>query len=309
MQLNTSYSKVIPALFVSLVLGACGGDSTGPGGGGGSAPFTAVIDGTSWAATEGAAVITTNPATPGLYIISGTQINPGDVRALTLTLSNIPGPGTYPLGTGANISGGNGIYAHSTGGWGTPLSGKAGTITISTLTSSRMVASFSFQAEGVSGGATGTVNVVAGNLDLPITTAVSPDPVPEVSMNRIGATLGSGQFRASTVALQSNPALLWGFVASDLDYVVTLNTVGPVTVGSYVTGDGSVARIAVTCTSTTVTCIWDSNSGGTGIITITAIAGGRITGNFIANIPRISGTGDDFLSITDGTFDLGMPPT
>jgi len=111
------------ATLVSLLLATACGGGDGPTGPppppGGSANFTASVNGQAWASAANLTNVTAVPS--GTYLISRSVLAGTSARAITLTLMNIPGPGTYPLGTGAGVSGGTAINAESAGGWGTPL--------------------------------------------------------------------------------------------------------------------------------------------------------------------------------------------
>src|SRR5690606_1392769 len=107
---------------------------------------------------------------PGGYTFGGSYVNGGVSQAISITLMNVPGPGTYPLGTGGGVAGGIAIYADNSGGWATPLNGRAGTITLTTLSDSRATGTLSFTAEANAGGATGSRTITNGRFDIPITT-------------------------------------------------------------------------------------------------------------------------------------------
>lgn len=306
----TSSSRSLLHLALGLLAACGGGDGPSGPGGGGSGPMSATVNGQGWTANAGTVAVGTSGAIPGLYTISGSQVSGGNARAISISLMNIPGPGTYPLGTGAHVSGGTAIYAESAGGWGTPLSGEAGSITLSTLTATRIAGTFTFVADAVTGGAVGTRSVTAGQFDVPITTAVATASVPETSMNRIGATIGGASFVASTVALQSMPATLFGFTSGNTRYTLSVTVQSMPGPGTYAIGAGQPARISVggKCVEGGAQdCAWSSTSGGTGTVTVTTMAGGRATGTFTGTIPLAAGSGAATLSVTGGTFDIGVP--
>ncbi len=165
--------------MLALVLTACGGaDPTDPvGGGDGVMSFTAVIDGVDWNAEV--APTATNPS-PGRYLISAVRATGANPLTLVLYLSNIPGPGTYPLGVAEQIIGGRAqiegtIWSSAT--WRTYDNGAAGLITISTLSATRIVGTFSFAGHPVAATlASGIRAVTQGAFDIALTPAASRSP-------------------------------------------------------------------------------------------------------------------------------------
>src|SRR4029079_16671896 len=109
-------------------------------------------DGVAWASDPLALQVTGNQAVPGTQLILGTKLTGGqDSRNVTRTLGYLSGPGTYPLGVNqGTTAGGSGAVTIQQGGvlglWNTVCSGSAGTITITSLTSTRMTGTFQFTA-------------------------------------------------------------------------------------------------------------------------------------------------------------------
>ena len=204
-------------------------------------------------------------------------------------------------------------YADQTGGWGTRLTGQAGTITISTLTATRIVGTFSFVADMVSGGATGTKTVTGGSFDLPITTPVATTPVPNTSRNLVTATLGGQAYVAATVAPYPSPATIFGFASTSVTHSVTLSITGNAVPGTYQLGaQGSPAQLGVNgeCTagSGVPNCAWSSVvAGSSGTITIASMANGRATGTFSGTLGRGTQTGAATMAVASGAFDVGVP--
>jgi len=297
-----------------LVTTACGGsdeptdpNSPNPPPPGGSANFTASVDGQAWASAANLTNVTA--AQSGTYIISGSVLAGASVRALTLTLMNIPATGTYPLGTGAGVSGGTAIYAESAGGWLTPLSGEAGTITITTLSATRIAGTFSFAATATSGGATGTRTVTNGAFDLAITSGTTT-PVPEKSRMVLKATIGGQPYNASTIVSNGSLSNFFGFGGSNTRHSINItlsNIAGP---GTYALGGGAAVQVSAPPGEpvTGPLCCWNGTfSGSTGSVTVTAITATRMTGtfNFVLQ-PGGLGAATAPLTITNGTFDVGL---
>ncbi|MCC6243740.1 MAG: hypothetical protein IT353_12930, partial [Gemmatimonadaceae bacterium] len=104
----------------------CGGGSqTGPGTTPSTSRFRATIDGAAWSSLSSTAA-----AGPGgNFTLIGSQVG-ASVTSLTLSLYSIGAPGTYPLGVSGNVVGGIGTVVTAPSTWLTPLSGAAGTVTI-----------------------------------------------------------------------------------------------------------------------------------------------------------------------------------
>lgn len=297
-----------------LLLVACGGGSpTGPSGppslpGGGSA--TATVDGQ---ALGGFTLANATHAFSGGYTISLTQTQGTVGRSITLSLMNIPGPGTYPLGTGAGVSGGTGIYVDAGAGWTTPLSGEAGTITLTTLTDTRIVGSFAFTADQVTGGATGSRAITGGSFDLPMTTTGTFAPVPEGNRNVIRATLGGASYNASTIiaAQASNNALV--IAGNNTRYSIAMTIVPLTATGSYPLGQPGLASSIVIsappgASTTGPLCCWSSAVGGaTGSVVVTSLTATRVQGTFTFTLPASGGGATSALVATGGSFDIGLP--
>ncbi len=278
--------------------------------------MTAVIEGVQWQSGSGPLTSPAQTTGPGGYVVTGTSQAGGTLRSISLTLMNVPGPGTYPLGTGANVSGGTAIVADPTGGWLTPLSGEAGSITITTLSTTRLVATFSFVAEATSGGATGTRTVTGGTVDVPVSVVVAGGPVPERSRNRVTASFGGVAWHAATVS-STGPlgSGTFSFGASNTRHQLTVALTGFAGVGTYPLGGSGAMRVASVQVSAPVGgsltgpgCCWNGGlAGASGTLSVTAATPQRIQGTFSFTLPPQPGTGATApLVLTGGTFDLGL---
>jgi hypothetical protein len=120
-------------LGVALTLAACSGDSgdsTGPdgsGSGNGQFRYTAKIDGAAWASDAGVERVGVPVTLPGIYAMTGTKLGTNGYTVI-ITLYNIPGPGTYPLGVGPSVAGGNALISTVAGGWKTAQTGTVGAL-------------------------------------------------------------------------------------------------------------------------------------------------------------------------------------
>lgn len=149
-------------LSLLLSLAACGGDGpSGPRGSGGpdlpNGTFNGTANGSSFRATS--AIITR----AGDIIAMGAADTQGRALGWAFITS---GPGTYTI---ENSIGNNASYTEGRMGWGASAAtaGSGGSVTFTTLTSTRAAGSFTITLRPLTGGATGTPSVT-GNFDLTI---------------------------------------------------------------------------------------------------------------------------------------------
>jgi hypothetical protein len=296
-------------LAVAIAMVACGGDggSTGPNGGGGNGQFrfSAKIDGANWASTAGVEAVGVPVSVPGIFALTGSQ--PGG-QTIIITLYNIPGPGTYPLGTGVSVPGGNALISTTAGGWRTAQSGADGTITITTLTATRMEGTFNFTAVAFTGGATGTKTVTDGSFVLELKPTGTIGPLPDNAGHKVSATLNGASFNAADVAMIYSPG------GSSFTVTGNTNTRSVTFALANITGPGTFALSttnpirsmgATVINGTQVVSLHNSAfAGSSGSVTITSLTATRIRGTFnavLAAAPGSAGT----MTITNGTFDVG----
>ncbi len=147
------------AVVVAFSLVACGDDSTGSNGNGGNS-FSASINGQAFSppsVTVGGAY-----ASNVLTIQGSTTSSP--ITAISINVTNVDGPGTYQLtpnfaGTFGQVVVTSGTTAQA---WSTVVAPGTGSITITSLSSTKAVGTFSFTAQAGSGGATGQKAVTNG---------------------------------------------------------------------------------------------------------------------------------------------------
>jgi hypothetical protein len=153
--------KLIVALSLLVLLTACGGDSdpAGPGNNNtlSNGTFNATVNGSAFSAAS--ALVTFG----GTIVAIGAANAQGRGLGFAIFAS---GPGTYTL---AQSPGNNANYTEGTGGWGasSATAGSSGSVTFSTLNSSRAVGNFTFSLQPLSGGASGT-RTVTGSFDLAV---------------------------------------------------------------------------------------------------------------------------------------------
>lgn len=155
------------SLTACLTLLACGDDTgTGPGPGGAGASMNATVSGAAFAPP--ALTIGASYVNNVLSIQGSTTASP--VTAITINVLDVTGTGTYQLNP--NVAGTFGQVAITNGAtaqvWTTALSPGNGSITISTLSATRVKGTFTFTAQFASGGATGQKSVTSGTFDIPL---------------------------------------------------------------------------------------------------------------------------------------------
>lgn len=312
------------ALFAVLLMGVGGTLGCGGGGGGGgvtapgpSGPMSARIDGVAWTSDPIGSGLAAFHTSPGLYTISGRKAS-GSVQFLDLTLHNIAGVGTYPLGVNATNFGGGAIVGNATAGFGTPLSGSAGTVTITVLDSSRIAGTFAFTATPLTGAAVGTRVVSEGSFDYPVSTIGAVGPVPDHAGSQMRALIDGASWNGATIATVYNtggatPFLVVG--ASTLDRQLNITATGISGPGSYPIAF-SPQRL-VTWSELGTSRVWGGSgmivgsefvSSDSGVVVIASLSTTRIRGTFSGKLaPGPGSTATGFKYITNGEFDCGLP--
>jgi len=293
-------------------MGACGGSGSGGGGGPppGSGAMTATIDGQAFASDAQRATATVSASAPGAYVLIGSKVaSASDYVTVSVTLYNLAATGTYPLGVTGVVFGGVGSVTQQSGAtfgtWLTPLSGASGTVTVSTLTSSRIAGTFSFTA-AASLDPTSIKSVTNGSFDLPVTG--SAGTLPANAGNSMTARINGAQWTAAAVAGvgYSSGTLTFGGLTTAGNPTYNVNFIigsvtGPATYPYSTTG---VTRRLMVTSSTQV---WSSQfTGATGAVVVTDLTTARVKGSFTATLPPASGTGAP-LTIDNGSFNLGLP--
>lgn len=299
-----SGASAVVAALLALSLAGCGKDSNPAGPGGGDGPMSAVINGEAWVAGDALALAQPVPNTPGAFIVNGTEafVAGGPLRTISLSLYNVAGPGTYPFGVNLMVPGGNAILANTTSGWGTPLSGAAGTITITALDASRIAGTFAFTADATTGSATGQVVVTDGEFDLPLP-GTPLLPIPDNAISRASVTVDGQPWNAATLSgttAGGNFVLTANNLARNLTIVVQGAAPGtfPLSAAANVQfSDGS---------GTGPECCWGHGTGATGSITISSQSASRISGTFDVTLVPVGGGATNPISLTGGTFDIGL---
>jgi hypothetical protein len=308
--MQLSLSRLAVGVLVLGVLSACGGGGTDPngggggGGGGGTFGMTAKIDGAAWSPSFAASGAHGSAGVWNFVGVSST----GGGSSIMISLYNIRGPGTYPLGVNVTGIGGMAQVVKGSKGWGTALTGVAGTITIDTVSNTRLVGTFSFSAVGISGGATGTVEVTEGVFKLPVATIGNPGTLPDNAGHRLTVSSGDVDYNAGTIAVSfPNDTSMVVATNNTVDGLgiqlagihgtgsYTLNPSNPLHVLTYSTYDG------------TNFSVWGGVAGDAGSIVITSLTATRIKGTFNVTLQPSTGPAATGPINLVGDFDLGIP--
>jgi len=285
---------------------ACGGSGgsggNNNGGGGGNGAMTASVDGQGFSATTATAAAASSSA-GSVYTITGTQVSGSTARSIALSLYNIAGPGTYPLGVNSTNFGGIGSIVDGSSSWTTPLSGVAGTVIVTSLTSSRIAGTFTFTAASAVTPSS-TRAVTSGAFDLAITG--TPGTLQPYQGSSMKATLGTTAWIGATIVVinktggvyafggTSSPSVT-GAGTSSVNIVLT-GVTGP---GTYPLGPGQ-SQLSVTLGSSGYS---SSLSGSSGSVVVTSVDTNRLKGTFSATL---SSPGGPTLAVSGGTFDIGL---
>ncbi len=316
------YRVPVPAVTALALAGilACGGSGPAAPTGGGSGLLSATINGTAWS-SQPQLIQAPTPQKEGHYPLYGAQLVGNSTNGMQLNLVGIQGPGTYPLGTAGGVSGGTIAVNEGSAVWVTPISGAAGTVTITALTSTRAAGTFQFVAEPAPGsaGATGTRTVTNGKFDIPLTRPASLPPMSQSDTGYMSATIGGAAWNGAGGGggAPVNGALFVIFTGTTRTVAVTIAPyTGP---GTYQLGGGTTFhRVTVTQgTDPGAPCCWGGRtqvvngqlvSLDVGTITITSATANRIRGTFSATLqPGLTGTATTNLAVAGGSFSFGFP--
>jgi hypothetical protein len=308
--MNRNFGRRPSAALAALLLlvAACGDDPAAPDAG--DSRMSARIDGTAWTSDPLPGSDVVIHALPGAYQIDGRRIAGGS--AMTMTLYNVRGPGTYPLGVGPTGVGGLAQYIEAGSGWATPLSGASGSVTVSTLSETAIAGTFSFTAEPIVGGATGTRSATEGRFDFPVRSNGNVGPLPDNAGSRISATIDGSAWNAATVAASAALGNILAISASNTSHTVSISLSGISGPGTYPLSSSAPSRsISVfgpAMNPQASNCCWGPATGSKGAVTITTRTATRVAGTFSANLQPLPGSGATApLVIANGTFDIGLP--
>ena len=293
-------------LLAAALAAACdSGPTDSPGEG--EAQLSATIDGQAWSA-DGATImaLATSPDVPGSFAFSGGNVG-GAVRNLAFHLGRIPGPGTYPLGVNQLTGpGGLATWINAPGTWTTPLSGKAGTITVESLGDGWASGTFTFMAGSSAAGAADQIAVTNGRFRVPLSpswTAVSSEQRGSV----VTATLDGERWNGATIVGSSADAGLAGFSATSTDYTVIL-AVAPVSGpdSGPLSTVNPIRRVQIVRVSDGAG--WGGTAADEGTVTIESVTDARVVGTFSGTLAPIAAPTRPPLVVTEGQFDVRRSP-
>lgn len=284
---------------MALTLSCSSGSSTGPVTTGGGT-FRATIDGASWVSTTSTVTASAN----GAYTLTGYQLS--NAVSLSMTLWNIGATGTYPIGVGPTVPGGTAIVVSGGASFNTPLSGAAGTVTVSTLSTTRIAGTFNFSAPPVIGQSGSSKVVTSGSFDLPMS-GVSSVSINDNVGSKFTGTVAGNAFTAATIVSVtpvSSGTLTLG--ASNTAYNVTLILSGYTGAGTYALGSGASRTMQVTIPGSATQSWGSTNATSSGTVVITSATATRIKGTINATLSASPGFSGSPVSVV-GTFDYGVP--
>jgi Family of unknown function (DUF6252) len=144
--------------LLSAMLMACGSDkASGPASS--TNAMTATVSGAAWTASA------SRSATYANQVLTITGIDNANLL-VTIAVANVAGTGTFSLAPG-NTHGALGNVINGARIWASSLQGGSGTITVTTLTATRVAGTFLFTGVPATASATGSVVVTGGAFDLP----------------------------------------------------------------------------------------------------------------------------------------------
>jgi hypothetical protein len=269
--------------------------------------MTASIDGQSFSANQLATATAATQNLVSFYTITGLQGSSAtNAQSILLILYNIGAPGTYPLGVNSTNFGGIGTVTEGSASWLTPLNGTAGTVVITSLTSSRIAGTFSFTSNETTG-ASSTRTVSNGAFDLPISgTAGTVQPYQGSSMK---ATLGGAAWIGATIAVQGKTGGTYHFLGQSLTgATITGASSVNITLGG-VTGPGAYPFGPTTSSISVIigtSSYSSSNAGSSGSVVVSSVDANRLKGTFSGTLGATGG--GSALNVTNGTFDIGLGP-
>jgi hypothetical protein len=296
------------------MVAACGGSDptgsnggTGGGGGGGSTSMQASIDGQAWTSDGNQLTVSAGTSVPGTVVITGTHVvGPTNYKSISLLLAYIGGPGTYPLGVN-NVTNAGGVGSvviasgATTTNWLTPLSGEAGTLTVTTLTATRLAGTFSFVAPPVLGSGA-SVNVTNGSFDVAVPAGFLAVPATDHG-NLLKVSLGGTAWNGATVIGAGNLGAGTPQIGGNsTTYSMSAGPLVAISVGDFAIG----SQITVQVTETGTGNSWASLAGSTGTFSFTQVGNARVVGTFSGVLQPV-GSASGTLTLTGGQFDVRIP--
>lgn len=293
-------NRILLVTALTLSLFACGGgddgkEPTNPGGQSGN-HMTAKIDGVAWTGSAEVHAGTSGARMANMNII-GTDLSP--LVSVILNLSFVEGPGVYPLGVNPlTNAGGTGSVVRATDHWLTPLSAMAGSVTITTRTSTRIAGTFAFTADRTPG--TGAPVVVTdGEFD--VTKAAGLPPLPTGTGSEVSAEMDGTSWSGATVSVEQNGERFGG---SNTTYAMSVGFHdAPIQGHTYAIGPTA----SMSASRTDNNDSWLSASqDSVGYVIVSKVTAERLEGTFAGHLAP-AGTASSPLVVTNGSFSVHIP--
>jgi hypothetical protein len=311
---RSSIVALLSLLAPLVALDGCGGGSAPSGAGGGAGNSTgnghlrATIDGQAWAADAQTLVVSAGASNPGALVITGTKVvSSANYLSLVFSLGFIRGPGSYPLGVNAGTNAGGTVSINDQSGgmlglWMTDLTGSRGTLTVSSMSATRIAGTFAFIAPPQLGSTvTSTRTVTDGDFDLPVSSAFALRAADDYG-SAVSATIDGQPWNGATVVGLGNTssgALSFGGMTTGVS--LSFITTTPVQSGG--TYDQTAVRI--TASGSGASCCWGGGTGDLTSVAVTTLSSTRVAGTFAGLLqPGVGGGATAPLLIAGGTFDV-----
>jgi hypothetical protein len=192
--------------------------------------------------------------------------------------------------------------------WHTRYTGDQGTLTITTLSDTRIVGKFEFDLTAFAGTkAVGTHKVTEGQFDLMLTGSATP--IGPALGRTLGAELEGAVFNAASIVV-TPLASGFSFNAINDNFNIGFSFGGVSAAGSYDLSFGSPARTVVVVAGSMgdakTNCCWGASPDDTGSLTLSTFSAERFVGTFELTLkPQAMSAATAPLVIKSGRFDIG----
>ncbi len=263
--------------------------------------MAARIDGAAWSSSNA----TGAAGAGGIFTLTGVQTGSG--TGVTMTLYSIGAPGTFPFGVGGTVAGGiASVVTGASNFWSTPLNGAAGTVTVTSVSPTRIAGTFSFNASPVAPQTGATRAVTAGTFDVPVTGPATL-VVPANAASKLSGTFGGVAFNAATVVTVVSPATgVLTFAGSTNERTLNVIISEYTGVGTYALGTSASRNVRLSTAQAPVSAWGGTNATSSGTVTVTSATTSRVAGTISGTLQPSPGFTGTPITIT-ATFDVGIP--
>jgi hypothetical protein len=262
--------------------------------------MSATIDGASWS-SQALTSTATGGANGTFSLVGGASLI--NQPSITIVLYNIAEPGTYPLGVTATVRGGIANVTFGVDAWTTALTGSSGTVTVGSVSATRIAGTFSFTAVPLIQTTTGTRTVTNGTFDMALTAPAGA--VPAHVGSSFGGMLNGSSWNAATVVTVSHPSSGVLTVGASNDAYNFNMIISEFTGNGVYALNTSVSR-QVTGTQLGTVFSWGGAAGqSTGTVTVTNYTATRVIGSYNVLLQPNGGAAGT-LSLS-GNFSVGLP--